>query len=457
MQRRKQAVPPTNRIGIGRRLPLAQRYGAATILVLCTFGFWWAISDVPSDARFIAFMPAVVASAFLFGRGAGHVATLLSATLVLYQFAVPVGSILPDETTIGALVIFLATSVFATALIETLRATVDQLASTNSLLETVIEGTPEPIGVKDEHGRYVRANALMAQLLGAEKQDVIGKRDVDLLPPETAAAIEAADGDILRSGLPQVSEEVIDLAGAAPRCYSYSRAPWFGPSGNVLGVISIVRDIEHIKQIERDLRASDEHKAILLHDINHRIKNSLASVAGLLELSRLRVDDPAAQSAMSDAVRQLVVLSQVFDRLHQTSTQDVIAVRGFLEDLCNDLVHSIVGDRVKLRTMIDEVAVGLDRAISLGLIINELVTNALKYAFPEERAGEIVVRLLSEDPSRLCLEVKDDGIGLSADKKEGTGRALIGALARQLGGAVEWRGSPGTTARITFPKTAEAA
>jgi two-component sensor histidine kinase len=222
-------------------------------------------------------------------------------------------------------------------------------------------------------------------------------------------------------------------------------------------MISIARDIESIKQVERDLRAADEHKAILLDDINHRAKNSLASVAGLLELRRMEIEDPGAKSAIGSSVRQLVVLSRVFDRLHQSRNTESIPVRAFLEDLCNDLRQSIVGNRVVLRANIEEAAVAMDRAISLGLIVNELVANALKHAFPGDRSGEIVVRLNADRPSGLCLEVEDDGIGLSTGTPEGTGRALVDALARQLGGGVEWRRSPGTSARIRFPDVADAA
>ena len=217
------------------------------------------------------------------------------------------------------------------------------------------------------------------------------------------------------------------------------------------------RDIESIKQVERSLRAADEHKAVLLHDINHRVKNSLASVAGLLELRRMEIGDPGANSAMGSSIRELAVLSHVFDRLHQSTDNGSIPERTYLEDLCNDLRQSVVGNRITLRASIDEAIVTMDRAISLGLIVNELVANALKYAFPEERGGEIAVRLHSDQPASFCLEVADDGVGFSADKPEGTGCALVGQLAWQLGGNIEWRRSPGTAARIRFPSVADAA
>jgi two-component sensor histidine kinase len=294
----------------------------------------------------------------------------------------------------------------------------------------------------------------MGRLLGTRKEAALGRRDRDFLPPEIATPLEVADATMISTGRTAMGEHAIGLSGQSPRCYLYSRAPWLGPDGDVLGIITIARDIEFLKQAERELRAADDRKSLLLHDINHRVKNSLASVAGLLELRRLEVDDQDAQNALSASIRQLVVLSHVFDRLHQSTSKESIRIGAFLEDLCDDLRRSVVGGHVMLDASIEDAVLTMDRAIALGLIVNELVANALKYAFPGDRAGKIVVRLQADRPSGLCLVVEDDGVGLSNDRPEGTGRALVGALARQLGGGVEWRQSRGTSALIRFPDAA---
>lgn len=457
MQDKSLILASVRRARSWRRASAIQRYGATAGLVLATFAFWYAISDVPADARFIAFMPAVIASSFVFGREPGYFAAASSVALVLYQFVAPVGSFVPADTTVGALVIFLATSALAAELIEALRETVDRLADANSLLETVIEGAPEPLAVKDGHGRYVRANSRMARLLGTKKTDMLGRLDREFLPQDFAGRLEIADRRTMASGRPDVCEEAIGLGAEPPRCCLFARAPWFGPDGTVLGMITLARDIEPIKQVERELRASDRHKAILLQDINHRVKNSLASVAGLLEISRMKIEDPRAKGAVSSAVRQLVVLARVFDRLHQSKVNDSIPVRTFLEGLCHDLVDSVVGERVGLQAAIEEALLSMDQAISLGLIVNELVTNALKYAFPGDRTGRIAVRFRTVGEGEFCLEVADDGIGRPADAKEGSGTTLVEALARQLGGSVEWSGSGGAVVSIRFPRLALAA
>ena len=187
MERQNLLPAVIRRAGPWRRLPLAMRVGAAALLAIITFGVWNAVSDVPTDARFIVFMPAVLLSSLLFGSGPGNSAALIGASLVLYQSMAP-KDMIPTQTTFGALVIFIATSAFAAALIEALRRTVDGLSANNNLLETVIESSPEPIGVKDEIGRYVRVNAMMARLLGTQKEAVLGRHDRDLVPHDVAAA-----------------------------------------------------------------------------------------------------------------------------------------------------------------------------------------------------------------------------------------------------------------------------
>ena len=206
------------RSGPWRRLPAFQRHGQAALLVLATFVFWYSMSDMPSDARFIAFLPAVLASSLLFGRGPAVSATILSATLVLYQFVAPVGSIIPVDTTMVAMIVFLGTSAFAVTLIEALRGTVDRLSATKTLLETIIESSPEPIGVKDARGCYVRANARMGRLLGTRKEAALGRRDRDFLPPEIATPLEVADATMISTGRTAMGEHAIGLSGQSPRC-----------------------------------------------------------------------------------------------------------------------------------------------------------------------------------------------------------------------------------------------
>ncbi len=369
---------------------------------------------------------------------------------------------LTNFSTAASVLIFLVSALLTAALIEALRTTVEELAisnaelaENNSLLETVLEGVPDPLYVKDREGRFVRANSATAQLLGTRRDALQGKRASDLVRPEAARAIEASDEDVLRTRHVSTTEELVGVgAAAATRCYLSTKAPWYGPKGQLLGLIGISRDIEDLKQAERRLRASDEQKTLLLADINHRIKNSLQSIAASLEVARFKLADGAAHDAIGAAVRQLIVLARVFNRLHLHGSVSRVDIQEFLEGLCDDLKHSVVTDAIAVRTAIESYETTVDRAVSLGLIVNELVTNSIKHAFPEDRDGTIAVRLRAED-GRLRLEIADDGVGLAEGRQaSGSGRRLVQSLAHQVGGAASWarNAAGGTTVRVEFPE-----
>ena len=127
----------------------------------------------------------------------------------------------------------------------------------------------------------------------------------------------------MTTGRAHVVEELVAPEGQQHRYYLSTKAPWYGPEGEVIGLIGIARDIHELKDREAQLRAADEQKALLLRDINHRVKNSLMSVSGLLHLNRRKVQDPAAVSALDGAAQQLFVLGRVFDRLHYKDSATV--------------------------------------------------------------------------------------------------------------------------------------
>lgn len=209
---------------------------------------------------------------------------------------------------------------------------------------------------------------------------------------------------------------------------------------------------QHLQLSEAQLRKSDEQKSVLLDDINHRVKNSLQAVMGLLEISARKVNDNQAKRALDGAARQLLVLARVFDRLHLSQSGSSVSAEDFITGLCADLNQGVIGQRpVALRVKVAPASIGIERAISIGLIINELVSNALKYAFLDKEGGVIFVGFDLLDAQTYCLEVRDNGRGITADTPHGNGQRLVQSFAAQLGGTARWEGPPGTAVIIHFP------
>lgn len=208
--------------------------------------------------------------------------------------------------------------------------------------------------------------------------------------------------------------------------------------------------------IEQDKGLAE--RDLLIQEINHRTKNNFQMVISLLELQARRAAEPAVRQAIEAAVARIGGLARSHRNLYADGDADQsVAMDAYLAELCENLTEgSALGGFVKIETALEPVALPRDRAVAVGVILNELITNAFKHAFPDGRAGLIQVRF---GPSEHGLElvVADDGVGLGGPKAQaaassGLGRGLIDAFARQAGGVVTLtKGeAKGATARLAL-------
>ena len=211
-------------------------------------------------------------------------------------------------------------------------------------------------------------------------------------------------------------------------------------------VARLTTALDHVRTLE-------QQKTMLLTEVHHRVKNNLNTVSSLLLLQSQNASDQSAPEALRSAAARVSVIGRLHDRLAYADESTLVDIRGFLLELCEDLRRSLVEFRpVSLQVAADKVPLQLNRAIAVGLIVNELVTNALKYAFTDGRTGTVTVNL-RQNGHELVLTVSDDGVGISTDRRIGTGTRIISALARQLGGSVTpAEDVPGSSFSVTFPK-----
>lgn len=201
------------------------------------------------------------------------------------------------------------------------------------------------------------------------------------------------------------------------------------------------------------LEASDAQNELLLGDINHRIKNQLQVVAGYIMLGQRDVADERSAEVLAAAANRLRVLARVYDRLQLRREATTVGARGFIEEMVNDLQPSLVGIRpIVLRAEAEEAELSSGRAVTMGLMINELVTNAVRFAFAEDEPGNIFV-YFRRCEGGFCLEVIDDGRGFRSEARSGSiGQRMLRALVQQLDGSIQWSGPPGTRVSVTFPE-----
>jgi two-component sensor histidine kinase len=225
-------------------------------------------------------------------------------------------------------------------------------------------------------------------------------------------------------------------------------------AGAVIGLASLGKALLAADEAAQALARSEQEKSVLLRELAHRVANNFTAVAGLIRRKANLVDDADAKSAMNEAVDQVMVLARVHSRLHAARNDATLDGESFLHELCDDLKVLVAPDqRLSIECTAARCPLSVAQAIPVGLIVNELVTNAVKYAFPDGRSGTIHVDL-QELAGRLCICIEDDGVGLSDQRARGTGlgHGLVRALAQQLGGELDIRPvSGGTKFCVTFP------
>lgn len=229
----------------------------------------------------------------------------------------------------------------------------------------------------------------------------------------------------------------------------------FGKETGDPGSAGIIRDISARKKAEDMLRDSLREKDVLLKEIHHRVKNNLQIINSLLSLQSSYIRDPEDQRLFIDSQMQVRSMAMVHEQLYQSERLSRINLRIYIRSLCEKLydVYHVSPARIKLDLDVEELFYDVETATPIALLVNELVSNSLKYAFPVNRSGTVKVRLF-KDESVCSLVVEDDGVGLSEDHDpanlDSLGCRLISALAEQIGGTLERGPGPGTRFTVQF-------
>lgn len=217
------------------------------------------------------------------------------------------------------------------------------------------------------------------------------------------------------------------------------------------------RDKENAEAELREQRDRFEklaaERAMLLREVNHRVANSLQLIAAFLQLQGGSSKNAQVKAALTDATRRVMAVAQVHKRLYTSDDVQSVSVDQYLAALVEDLAKTDVSDAPVLTLAAEPIDLDPDRAVAIGVIVNELVLNAMKYAYPEEK-GPIRVGLKRVNGKRAMLSVEDDGIGhdvKTLPRSTGLGRTIVGAMASRLGAEVVYDPAhSGTRVVITF-------
>jgi len=344
----------------------------------------------------------------------------------------------------------------------------EDLRESKALVDAVVENVPLMIFLKEAKDlRFVLFNRAGEELLGYDRKALLGKNDLDFFPPEQAAHFMTKDRDVLDGDLNllDIPEESILTAKKGLRLLHTRKVCIRGADGTTKFLLGISEDITERRQAEETIRHALAEKEVLLREIHHRVKNNLAGILALIELQISSLSDPAAISLLKDMETRIRSMALVHESLYLTEDLARINVATYTETLTRHLFQ-VYETATEVRCTIDmgDVTMSIETAMPCGLVMNEIVTNSLKYAFPDTfSCGEIrgepctITLTLHREGSDYLLKIADNGIGIpegiDVSMSHSLGLFLIRFIVEhQLRGSLMISTAGGTTYTIRFPE-----
>ncbi|HKR90131.1 MAG TPA: histidine kinase dimerization/phosphoacceptor domain -containing protein [Phenylobacterium sp.] len=399
---------------------------------------------LPGLTVFNLYYPAILGAALIGGELAAAIALILSAAFSWLMLRNARGLLAPMETVVLNIAIYVVAGAFVGAVGAQLRRLLrrrrrdivrlaDREARYRALFDGVSEGFALVAGVWSEDGKLVdftveEANPALLIMLGIDMQ-IVGRLHSEIRgapPPEyVAAAAQAFRGGAAR----------LEFYARHARRWLDIRITRLNPNRLALIVVDIT-----------ERKATESRQNEMFDELNHRVKNNLAAVSAMLTMQARVADDPRVAEQLRKAVDRIETISDVHASLYRVSSKDEVDFAAYLRRLCDRLSASLVeSDRLRIEVDADPTMTPLDEAVSLGLVVNELVTNASKHAYPPPAKGVIQVQLRNA-PGELVLKVSDQGAGLpEAAPASGIGMRLVRSLVRQCGGELHIAPPPGAT------------
>lgn len=332
----------------------------------------------------------------------------------------------------------------------------------NELMQYIISHAQSAIAVHDRDMKYIYVSDQYLLQYNVKEKDVIGKHHYDVFPdlPQKwrdvhqrvlAGAVEGKDED------PYVREDgSVDWT-------RWECRPWYESDGSIGGLIVYTEVItERVEEKEKIRRALKE-KEVMLQEIHHRVKNNMQIIYSLLNLQAKGIEDSAVRAMFEESRNRINSMALIHEKLYRSKDLAHVDFKEYLKSLVAGIAETYKRSDVVLSVEMEPICLDVNVGIPCGLIVNELVSNSFKYAFPvkrnDEKTGTIKVEIVKKDEANFVLSVADDGVGFSAGVDLGNpatlGLQLVNVLVKQIYGTIELSRTKGTRFSVTFPTTRE--
>ena len=340
----------------------------------------------------------------------------------------------------------------------------DILEASERRFRSIMVHAPIGMAVVSLDGRWLEVNAALSEIVGYSKLELENLTFQDITHPND-----------LETDLQHVQE----LLDGKVRSYQMEKryirknreSVWVKLTASLmrdarnepLYFISQIEDISDRKEKEAAINLAFREKETLLKEVYHRVKNNLQVIISLLNMKMRTLPEGEYKGALLESVLRVRAMALVHEQLYQSRDLSSIILADYIRDLCRDLgaTAGIEQRGITINCEGEPLAVDLEHAVPLGLLLNELITNSLKHAFPDGRRGAVRVSLSSAGENMACLVVADNGVGLPATPSTApstsTGLKLVEALSRQLDATLTFEINGGTRVSLVFPLRARAA
>ncbi|MFP3975456.1 MAG: histidine kinase dimerization/phosphoacceptor domain -containing protein [Dehalococcoidia bacterium] len=308
-------------------------------------------------------------------------------------------------------------------------------------------------------GEFLETNPALVQILGYDSEEELYRARMLALYEDPGEAREFCE-QLIMEGAVKGEEVRLKKKDGTPFWGRITATLIRDEDANPRFCQGVLEDITEWKQAQDKIRASLEEKEMLLKEIHHRVKNNLQIISSLLRRQGRQMQDETLKQMLKESENRILSMSLIHEKLYHSENLAAINFRQFIRSVSHSLFRSYGAANVALNPDIEDVHLPIDTAIPCGLIVNELVSNALKYAFPEGQAGEVDIVLHSIGDGEVELVVRDNGVGIPEDidirNTDSLGMDLVTMLSeKQLHGKLELDRSQGTEFRIRFPLPSE--
>jgi PAS domain S-box-containing protein len=331
-----------------------------------------------------------------------------------------------------------------------------ELSGSEKKFRSVVENANDAIYIITPEG-FEYVNSAFERLTGYASKDVC-KKSFDfwsIIHPDDVKMIKDRE-DARRKGKEVPSRYEFRILAKDGKTKTVEPATVHIGEKEEIKVMGILRDVTDRKQAEERVRSSLHEKDVLLKEIHHRVKNNMQIISSLLRLQSRVIGDDRLQEMFKESQNRIRTMALIHEKLYQTEDFARINFAEYIRSLTVHLFHTykVNPNIIRMNTDVKNVFLDINKAIPCGLIINELVSNSLKHAFPDNKKGEVCIRLSSNKQNKTKLTVSDTGVGMPKDvnfrEPETLGLQLVSDLVEQIEGTIRLDRSKGTAFHISF-------